>query len=84
LLKGDKEFCEATDIDYTIALITNSRLEEMAASLLKEAKHRHEQRGQKVRPLSEGHYQAGSWERERRVVYKAEVMEKRASTLALC
>lgn len=77
------EFCEAQDIDYTIALITNSRLEEMAASLLKEAKHRYEQRGQKVRLLSEGRYQAGSWERERRVVYKAEVMEEGTRAPAL-
>lgn len=52
----------------------------MAASLLKEAKHCYEQRGQKVRLLSEGHYQAGSWERERRVVYKAEVMEEGTNT----
>jgi hypothetical protein len=74
------EFCEAEGIDYTIALITNSRLEEMAASLLKEAKHRHEQRGHKVRLISEGGYQAGSWERERRVVYKAEVMEEGTNT----
>ena len=74
------EFCEAEDIDYTIALITNSRLEEMAASLLTEAKHRYEQRGQKVRLLSEGRYQAGSWERERRVVYKAQVMEEGTNT----
>jgi Transposase DDE domain group 1 len=74
------EFCEAEEIDYTIALITNSRLEEMAASLLKEAKHRYEQRGQKVRLLSEGRYQAGSWESERRVVYKAEVMEEGTNT----
>jgi Transposase DDE domain group 1 len=74
------EFCEAEGIHYTIALITNSRLEQMAASLLKEAKHQHEQPGQKVRLLSEGRYRAGSWESERRVVYKAEVMEEGINT----
>jgi DDE family transposase len=74
------EFCEDEGIRYTIALITNSRLEEMAASLLEEANHRYEERGRKVRLLSQGHYQAGSWQIERRVVYKAEVMEEGTNT----
>jgi hypothetical protein len=75
------EYCEAQGIAYTIALITNSRLEEMAASLLKEAKRRHEKQPErKVKLLSEGHYRAGSWQIERRVVYKAEVMEEGTNT----
>jgi DDE family transposase len=74
------EFCEDEGIRYTIALITNSPLEEMAASLLEEANHRYEERGRKVRLLSQGHYQAGSWQIERRVVYKAEVMEEGTNT----
>ena len=75
------EYCEAEGIRYTIALITNSRLEEMAASLLEEAKRRYEQhRERKVKLLSQGHYRAGSWDRQRRVVYKAEVMEEGTNT----
>jgi hypothetical protein len=75
------EYCEAEGIAYTIALITNSRLEKMAASLLEEAKRRHEkQRERKVKLLSEGHYRAESWDRQRRVVYKAEVMEEGTNT----
>jgi Transposase DDE domain group 1 len=75
------EYCEAQGIAYTIALITNSRLEEMAASLLEEAQRRYEkQRERKVKLLSQGHYRAGSWDRERRVVYKAEVMEEGTNT----
>jgi hypothetical protein len=77
------EHCEAEGIAYTIALITNSRLEEMAAPLLEGAKRRYEERGRKVRLFCEGHYQAGSWERERRVVYKAEVMEE-GTNYTLC
>jgi Transposase DDE domain group 1 len=62
------DYCEAEGIRYTIALITNSRLEELAISLLEEAEHRYEQEGgRKVRLLSQGHYQAGSWQIERRV-----------------
>jgi len=75
------EYCEAQGIAYTIALITNSRLEEMAASLLEKAKRRHEKQPErKVKLLSEGHYRAGSWDRQRRVVYKAEVMEEGTNT----
>jgi hypothetical protein len=74
------EYCEDEGIRYTIALITNPRLEQMAASLLEKAKRRYEKRGRKVRLLSQGHYQAGSWEIERRVIYKAEVMEEGTNT----
>ncbi len=74
------EYCEDAGIDYTVALITNSPLEEMAASLLEEAKRRYERRGQKIRLLTEGRYRAGSWESERRVVYKAEVMPEGTNT----
>jgi DDE family transposase len=50
------DYCEAEGISYTIALITNPRLEEMAAPVLEEAKGRYEERGRKVRLLSQGHY----------------------------
>lgn len=75
------DYCEAEGIRYTVALITNSRLEELASSLLEEAQRRYEQEGgRKVRLLSQGHYQAASWQIERRVVYKAEVMEEGTNT----
>ena len=75
------DYCEAEGIRYTIALATNSRLEELASSLLEEAQRRYEQEGgRKVRLLCEGHYQAASWHVERRVVYKAEVMEEGTNT----
>lgn len=74
------DYCEEEGIDYTIALITNPRLQELAAPLLEEAQKRHEEHQQKVRLISEGRYRAGSWERERRVVYKAEAMEEGTNT----
>jgi Transposase DDE domain group 1 len=75
------EYCEAEGIRYTIALITNSGLEQMAASLLEEAKRRHENHPErKVKLLCEGHYRAGSWDRQRRVLYKAQVMEEGTNT----
>lgn len=74
------DYCEAEGIDYTIALITNPRLEELAAPLLEEARKRYEVRQQKARLISEGRYQAGSWKSERRVVYKTEAMEEGTNT----
>jgi hypothetical protein len=70
------DYCEAESIDYTIGLITNARLQALASSLLEEAKERYESEGRKVRLISEGSYQAESWEKERRVIYKAEAMEQ--------
>jgi hypothetical protein len=74
------EYCEKEGIDYTVGLITNPRLEELAEDLLAEAKESHDEKGEKVRLFSGGLYGARSWERERRVVYKAEAMERGTNT----
>ncbi|HEX7170090.1 MAG TPA: IS1380 family transposase [Rubrobacter sp.] len=74
------DYCEAESITYTVGLITNARLEGMAEDLLAKAKERHEEIGEKARLFSEGPYGAASWERRRRVVYKAEAMEKGTNT----
>lgn len=69
---GVYEYCEAEGISYTIGLVTNSRLER--------AREEYETTQQKVRLLAEFEYRAGSWERSRRVVYKAEVMSEGTNT----
>ncbi len=74
------DYCESEGITYTVALITNPRLLEMAEGLLEEANESHERTGRKARLFSEGLYEAGSWEKGRRVVYKAEAMEKGTNT----
>jgi hypothetical protein len=74
------DYCEREDIAYTVGLITNTRLQEMAEDLLDKASRRYGDEQEKVKLFSEGRYQAGSWERERRVVYKAEVMEQGTNT----
>ena len=74
------DYCEEEGITYTVGLITNPRLEELARHLLDEAKERYATEGQKVRLLDEGLYGAASWEHERRVVYKAEAMDKGTNT----
>jgi Transposase DDE domain group 1 len=70
------DYCEAEGITYTIALITNERLKEMGGDLLEEARENYERTAHKAKLFGEGTYQAASWEKKRRVVYKAEVMEQ--------
>ncbi len=74
------DYCENEGITYTVGLITNPRLEELAEDLLDEARDRYETEGEKVRIFSEDTYQAASWQRRRRIVYKAEAMEQGTNT----
>ncbi len=75
------EWCEREGIGYTIGLISNPRLEGIAEPLLERAERESEKLdGQKVRLVSEAPYEAGSWGRVRRVVYKAESLEKGVNT----
>ncbi len=68
-------WCEAEDITYTIGLVTNARLLALAAPLAAAAQAASAQiGGAKVRRIDETVYQAGSWERPRRVVIKAEIL----------
>ena len=75
------EYCEREGIGYTIGLISNPRLEVLAQDLLGRAERESQQgAGEKVRLVSSVSYRAGSWERARRVIYKAEVLEKGTNT----
>jgi hypothetical protein len=67
---------EDARIPYTIALVTNQRLTALATPLGQEATEERAKTGEKVRLFGEGQYQAGRWRQERRVVYKAEALEK--------
>jgi Transposase DDE domain group 1 len=69
-------YLDAQHIPYTIAIGRNPRLEAMAAALAEDATQQRAETGEKVRLFSEGRYQADSWDRERRVVYKAEALDK--------
>jgi hypothetical protein len=70
------DYWEGEGITYTIALITNERLKEMAGELLEEAREEHERTAHKASLFDEGTYQAASWEKKRRVAYKAEILEQ--------
>ena len=70
------DYCEFEGITYTVGLITNPRLETLAEGLLEEAMELHEASSSKQRLFSEDLYQAKSWDKKRRVVYKCEAMER--------
>ncbi len=75
------EWCEAQGIAYTIGLIPNPRLEKIAEPLLERAGRESEEReGEKVRLVADAPYRAGTWDRSRRMVYKAEAMEQGSNT----
>lgn len=74
------DFCERVGLDYTIGLIPNPRLEAIAAPLLAQAKAQRAATGDKVRLVAEAVYQAGSWGQPRRLVYKAEALDKGPNT----
>ena len=74
------DFCEREIIGYTIGLIPNPRLQKIAAPLLAQAKEWRAATGEKVRLVSETPYQAESWSRARRVVYKAEALDQGPNT----
>lgn len=74
-------YCDREDITYTIGLVTNPRLEALAAPLLAAALAQQAANdGTKVRLLGETTYQAGSWPVARRVIIKAETLVKGPNT----
>jgi hypothetical protein len=75
------EWCEKEGVGYAFGLVSNPRLERLAEPLLERAQRESEAHdGRKVRLLSDAPYRAESWERPRRVLYKAEVLEKGTNT----
>jgi hypothetical protein len=70
------ETCEKLGISYLVSLPKNARLLTMAAPLIAESRVQKEATGQKSRLFGEISYAAESWTKERRVIVKAEVMDK--------
>ena len=74
-------WCEQQRIAYTIGLVTNARLEALAAPLVAKAlAQQGAADGATVRLLTEAVYQADSWPHPRRVVIKAEALAKGTNT----
>jgi hypothetical protein len=75
------DWCEIEGLTYTIGLITNPRLADLAAPLAAEALRQRAATGaEKVRLLGETVYQAERWAHPRRVIIKAEALPKGPNT----
>jgi hypothetical protein len=80
IFRGDSGFCrwklmrwcDRHGVDYLIGLARNKRLEKIAEPFMQEAQQRFEQSQEDQRLFTEFQYAAGSWDKERRVIHKAE------------
>src|SRR5262249_3546956 len=73
-------WCEENQVDYVFGLARNKRLEPMIAAELAEAKAAFQETGKSARLFKELTYSTlDSWSRSRRVVAKAEHLEKGAN-----
>jgi hypothetical protein len=68
------EYLEAGGLEYVIGMRSNSKLERASAALMRKARRQQRATQQKATLYGETQYQARSWSRARRVVYKAEVV----------
>jgi len=70
-------WCEQNHVDYLFGLARNQRLAKIIGAQMHQARMRHQSSGQPVRVFVEFPYQTHkSWSRERRVVAKAEYLDK--------
>jgi hypothetical protein len=85
VVRGDSGFCreelmawcEANRVEYVLGLAKNERLQAEIAKEMEEAKTQYQQTGRAARRFKEFLYQTlKSWSRARRVVAKAEYLEK--------
>lgn len=80
IFRGDSGFCrwrlmrwcDRHDVGYIIGLARNKVLEKMAEPFMQEARQQYEQTLQKQRIFTAFDYAAGTWDRPRRVIHKAE------------
>jgi len=73
-------WCERNDVGYIIGLAHNAVLQRLSQSWIDISKEQFEQTGQKQRIFGEFSYAAGTWDCQRRVIVKAEHLEKGANT----
>ena len=66
--------CETLDIRYTVGQNSHATYKQHADELLGEARRQYQETGHKVRLFTEFRYRAETWNRDRRVICKVEVM----------
>lgn len=88
IIRGDSGFCrwrtmrwcENHDVYYVFGLARNKVLERMAESFMDRAERAFERTGRKQRRFHEIRYAAGTWDRPRRVIVKAEYLQQGPNT----
>jgi len=83
IIRGDSGFCrwrlmrwcESHSVDYVFGIGKNKVLERRIAPLMEQAEAAFSETGQKQRLFGETDYAAGTWDRSRRVIMKAERLE---------
>ena len=65
-------WCDRHGVDYLVGLARNAVLERLGQGLMDQAQAGHEATGEKQRLFGEFSYAADTWDRERRVISKAE------------
>jgi hypothetical protein len=83
IFRGDSGFCrwkmlrwcERHDVGYIVGLARNRRLEAMAQGWMQQAENQFKLTGVKQRLFNDLSYAAGSWDKPRRVISKAEYLQ---------
>jgi hypothetical protein len=65
-------WCEAHQVDYLVGIAKNERLKALSAKLGQRAERKHGKSGEKVRLFKRFKYRAGSWDKKRWIIAKAE------------
>jgi hypothetical protein len=65
-------WCDRNNVQYIVGIAKNSRLIDAASSHLLKAETRFQERGEKQRLFSSFYYAAETWDRERKIIAKAE------------
>ena len=73
-------WCDRNNVGYIIGLARNQVLERLSEQWTTQSKEQFEQTEQKQRIFGEFMYAAGTWDCKRRVIVKAEYLEKGANT----
>ena len=69
-------WCESHQVDYIVGIAKNERLKALSAKLGQRAERKHRKSGEKVRLFKRFKYRAGSWEKKRCIIAKAEQLPK--------
>ncbi len=73
------KYCDKNDIGYVVGLATNATLKRHVAPFMNAAKNAYDVTGFKQRDFHEFEYGAKTWDRKRRIILKAEHLDKGAN-----